>query len=137
MGIRSPGQFDGFALATDSPWHRRERRSALRSRHQPVREAKSAIAFSLHAADRVGNARLVALNISEPVQYWYWCETMVRAECRLAERVRTSDMRQQHYRLAKRLAGNLERESAPSVLLTLDKLSSASGVYEAEFFWDT
>jgi L-asparaginase len=43
---------------------------------------------TVHAIDRFGNARVVALNISEPVHYWYWCETMPRAECRRAEHVK-------------------------------------------------
>jgi N4-(beta-N-acetylglucosaminyl)-L-asparaginase len=40
---------------------------------------------AVHAIDRSGNARVVALDINEPVQYWYWSETMARAECRIAE----------------------------------------------------
>jgi isoaspartyl peptidase/L-asparaginase-like protein (Ntn-hydrolase superfamily) len=44
--------------------------------------------LTIHAIDRDGNARVVAVNIDEPVYYWYWCETMLRAECRRAEQIR-------------------------------------------------
>jgi L-asparaginase len=47
---------------------------------------------TVHAVDRVGNASVVALNISGPVYYWYWNETMPRAECRRAEHVDAADL---------------------------------------------
>ena len=47
---------------------------------------------TLHAVDRVGNSRVVALNISEPEYYWYWNETMPQAERRRAEHVHAADL---------------------------------------------
>jgi len=49
--------------------------------------------LTIHAIDRGGNARVAAVNIDEPVYYWYWCETMLRAECRRAEQIRISPSR--------------------------------------------
>ena len=49
---------------------------------------------TVHAVDRVGNASVVALNISEPEYYWYWSETIPRAERRRAEHVNATDLRQ-------------------------------------------
>jgi L-asparaginase / beta-aspartyl-peptidase len=46
--------------------------------------------LAVDAVDRESNARVVALNIPEPVHYWYWCETMTGAECRMAEHVNTA-----------------------------------------------
>jgi len=43
--------------------------------------------LTVHAVDREGNARAVALNIPEAVHYWYWCEPMLRGERRTAEAV--------------------------------------------------
>jgi N4-(beta-N-acetylglucosaminyl)-L-asparaginase len=43
--------------------------------------------LTIHAIDRDGRARVVAMNIAEPVYYWYWCETMGRPQCRRAEHV--------------------------------------------------
>jgi L-asparaginase len=37
--------------------------------------------LTVYAIDPSGNARVVALNITEPVRYWYWCERMTGAEC--------------------------------------------------------
>jgi N4-(beta-N-acetylglucosaminyl)-L-asparaginase len=43
--------------------------------------------LTIHAADRDGNARVVAVNVPEDIHYWYWRETMARLECRSAERI--------------------------------------------------
>ena len=48
---------------------------------------------TVYAVDRIGDARVVALNAPEPVHYWYWCETMPRAECRRAEHVNIPNVR--------------------------------------------
>jgi N4-(beta-N-acetylglucosaminyl)-L-asparaginase len=42
---------------------------------------------TIHAVDRNGNARVVAVNVPDDLHYWYWSETMVRPECRSAERI--------------------------------------------------
>jgi L-asparaginase len=42
---------------------------------------------TIHAVDRNGNARVVAVNVPDDLHYWYWRETMVRPECRSAERI--------------------------------------------------
>ena len=47
---------------------------------------------TVHAVDRVGNTSVVALNISGPVYYWYWNETMPRAECRRADHLDAADL---------------------------------------------
>ena len=49
--------------------------------------------LTVHAVDRIGNARVVALNVSEAVHYWYWNETMPHAECRSAEPANAADLR--------------------------------------------
>jgi hypothetical protein len=40
---------------------------------------------TIHAADRDGNARVVAVNVPDDIYYWYWRETI--PECRSAERI--------------------------------------------------
>ena len=66
-----------------------------RSVHEAVENAVQDLAclkegliggVTIHAVDRDGNARVVAVNVPDDVHYWYWCETMDRAECRSAER---------------------------------------------------
>ena len=47
---------------------------------------------TVQAVDRDGNARVVALNISEAQHYWYWNEMMPQAERRRAEHVNTTDL---------------------------------------------
>jgi len=47
----------------------------------------------VHAIDCSGAARVVALDIIKPVLYWYWSETMTRAECRTAEQANSSNFR--------------------------------------------
>jgi L-asparaginase len=44
--------------------------------------------LTVHAVDREGNARAVALNVSAPSRYWYWRDPMPRAEHRTAEAVK-------------------------------------------------
>src|SRR5947199_6304506 len=42
---------------------------------------------TIHAADRDGNARVVAVNAPDTVHYWYWCETMAHPQRRRAEQI--------------------------------------------------
>jgi N4-(beta-N-acetylglucosaminyl)-L-asparaginase len=48
---------------------------------------------TVYAVDRLGNTRVVALDVTKPVRYWYWSEAMTGAECRIAERASSSDLR--------------------------------------------
>jgi L-asparaginase len=48
---------------------------------------------TVHAIDCSGNARVVALDISKPVQYWYWCESMTSAQGLIAEQANSSECR--------------------------------------------
>jgi isoaspartyl peptidase/L-asparaginase-like protein (Ntn-hydrolase superfamily) len=42
---------------------------------------------TIHAADRDGNTRVVAVNVHDAVHYWYWCETMAHPQRRRAEHI--------------------------------------------------
>src|SRR5216683_2432677 len=49
---------------------------------------------TIHAVDRDGNARVIAVNVPDVVQYWYWCEKMARPQCRRAEHIGISPLGQ-------------------------------------------
>jgi N4-(beta-N-acetylglucosaminyl)-L-asparaginase len=49
---------------------------------------------TIHAADRDGNARVVAVNVPDTVHYWYWCETMAHPQRRRAEHIGISPLGQ-------------------------------------------
>jgi L-asparaginase len=41
----------------------------------------------VHAIDTTGNARVVAINVSEETRYWYWREDLAEPQCLTAERI--------------------------------------------------